>query len=152
MGSMAMIARTSSSALGVRDEYGGPDAVQEGATGGFRAALLDVEVGEVLDRAGEVGVEGGVACAARTGPLRVKVGLWPESGIGRGGPWEHSRQRLTFFSQSWSWDLSCEAVREWSEQPSAPDKSPWEENCCYGDTKEPQLERLATTTLLSEAE
>ena len=92
-----MIARTSSSALGVRDEDGGPDAVHEGAAGGFHAALLDVEVGEVLDRAGEVGVEGGVACAAGTGPLRAEVGLGPESGIGRGGPWEHSRQRLTFF-------------------------------------------------------
>lgn len=100
---------------GLCGEDGGADAVEEGAA-----------VGEVLDRAGEVGVEDGVACAAGPGPLRLEVGL--EARVWN-RPWRslgHSRQRLTsFFSLSWSGDLSCGAVREWSEQPSAPDESPW---------------------------
>lgn len=122
-------------------EDGGADAVEEGAA-----------VGEVLDRAGEVGVEDGVACAAGPGPLRVEVGL--EARVWN-RPWRslgHSRQRLTsfFFFQSWSRDLSCGAVREWSEQSSAPDKNPWKK-IAVAEYKEPQLERLRTA-LFSEAD
>lgn len=116
-------------ALGVRDEDGGADAVEEGGAGGFHAALLDVKVGEVLDRAGEVDVEDGVACAAGTGPLRVEVGLGPIFEIGRGGPWEHSRQRLTFFPLCLEAGLfHVELSGNGWNNPAAPDKSPWERN------------------------
>ena len=67
-------------------DRGAVDEVEEGGAAGLETPLFKGGIGEPLDRAGKVGVEGGAARVAVSGPLGVEVGLGPQVVGAWGGP------------------------------------------------------------------